>query len=95
MSYSDWLLPFNDNAPPNFPLAVHEAPLPLVSTEPPRSGDSNDAELSNDQYATRSFNVLPDGGAASAERDVTHIGATMSAAVNTTAQGFRRFIRTF
>ena len=95
VSYNDWLLPFNDSAPPNFPLADHEAPLPLVSTDPPRSGVSNDAELSKDQYATRSFNVLPDGGAASAVRDVTHIGATMSAAVTTIAQGLCRFIRTF
>jgi hypothetical protein len=64
VSYNDWLPPFNDNAPPNFPEADHEAPLPFVNVEPPTSGTLKLLDESNDQYAARPVRVVPVGGTA-------------------------------
>jgi hypothetical protein len=64
VSYNDWLPPFNDSAPPNFPEADHEAPLPFVNVEPPTSGTLKLLDESNDQYAARPVRVVPAGGPA-------------------------------
>ena len=64
VSYNDWLTPFNDSAPPNFPEADHEAPLPFVNVEPPTSGTLKLLDESNDQYAARPVRVVPAGGTA-------------------------------
>lgn len=84
VSYSDCEAPLRDSAPPNFPDALHDALLPLVSVLPPTSGFWNAAELSKDQYPTRPFAVVPDGGAASAT-EAAHTGTTNAATVTNRA----------
>ena len=64
VSYNDWLPPFNDSAPPNFPEPDHEAQLPFVSVEPHTSGTLKLLDESNDQYAARPVRVVPAGGPA-------------------------------
>jgi hypothetical protein len=69
-SYSDWLLPFSESAPPNFPEAVQDAPLPFVKVDPPTSGTLKLLDESKDQYAARPLRVEPDGAAADTELEV-------------------------